>query len=110
MGGKYAWKLKHLLPRCGVKKPIPVQLSIAMLAGIRLAFVAGFPLVLLLPVYVAYYFLLAAGKVLFTDTLQSEIVNQGRATVQSLTTMLEAPSGILIYSLFGITSSAGQLQ
>lgn len=110
LGGKYAWKLKRLLSRCGVKKPIPAQFSIAMFAGILLAFVAGFPLAIMLPVYVAYYFLLAAGKVLFTDTLQSEVVNQGRATVQSLTAMLEAPSGILIYSLFGITSSFGQLQ
>jgi MFS family permease len=110
LGGRVAWKLKRMLGRLGLSRPIPVQLTIALCAGVFLSLVSGFPLLFLLPVYSLYYFLLAADKVLFTDTLQQEIRHQGRATVQSLTAMLETPFGILIYSLFGVTGRFGQLQ
>lgn len=110
LGGRFAWKLKRFLNQKGFTRPISVQLSLAVFAGSFLALAAGFPMLLMLPLYVLYYFLLSAGKVLFTNTLQTEVGHQGRATVQSLTAMLETPSGILIYSLFGVAGGFGQLQ
>ncbi len=110
LGGRAAWKIKNLLERKGFTRPISIQLNIAIFAGLLLALTAGFPILIMLPLYVLYYFLLSAGKVLFTDTLQTEVQYQGRATVQSLAAMLETPSGILIYSLFGVVGGFGQLQ
>lgn len=110
LGGRVAWKIKRFFNQRGLTKPIPVQIALSLGACLLLGLTACFPIVYVLPIYVLYYFLLSAGKILFTDALQSEIQQQGRATVQSLSAMLEIPFGILLYALFGVVGGFGQLR
>lgn len=110
LGGRVAWKVKQFLKRCGLGTPVAIQLSIGVGAALLLTVTAAIPFLYTLPLYILYYFLLSAGKVLFTDTLQAGIQDQGRATVQSLTAMLETPFGMLIYALFGAVGGFGKLQ
>jgi len=109
-GGRFAWRLKKILAKYHIKKPVSIQSFISVCAAVLIAATAVFPIIYMLPVYVLYYFILSAGKVLFTDTIQSEIHNEGRATVQSLTMMLEAPSAMFIYFLFGVAGKFTRLQ
>ena len=109
LGGYVAWRLKKIFLFFGISNPFSMQLWLAVIAGILLLFTAGFPIIFLLPLYGSYYFLMSCARVLFTDSLQKNIGDQGRATVQSLAMMLEAPGGILICAIFGIAGESDHL-
>lgn len=110
LGGYVAWRFKKLFLLLGINKPFIMQLYLALVSGLLLLFVAGFPVLFLLPLYGLYYFLMSCAKVLFTDSLQKSIEHQGRATVQSLAAMLEAPGAMLIYAIFATIGGFKNLQ
>jgi MFS family permease len=110
LGGRVAWRFKSLFIMLGITEPFPMQLYLAIVSGVMLLCAASYPILILLPIYGLYYFLMSCANVLFTDSLQQSIEHQGRATVQSLAAMLEAPGGMLIYAVFGVVGGFRHLQ
>lgn len=110
LGGYVAWRFKKLFKKLSITKPFIMQLCLAMISGVLLLFTAGFPVIALLPFYGMYYFLMSSARVLFTDSLQKNIEHQGRATIQSLASMLEAPGAMLIYAIIGIVGGNAYLR
>jgi hypothetical protein len=109
-GGRTAWRLKRALGGIGVKKPFSQLILLAFGAGTLLLLAAGVPTLWMLPAYGLFYFLMASGKVLFTENLQSSIRNEGRATVQSISSLLESPSAMLIYALIALVGGEDRLR
>jgi hypothetical protein len=110
IGGHLAWRFKDMFIKLGIIKPFSMQLYPAVVSGILLGLSSFYPLIILLPIYGGYYFVMSCTNVLLTDTLQEAIENQGRATVQSLASMLEGPGGMLIYAIFGAVGGFKYLQ
>jgi hypothetical protein len=110
LGGRGAYRFKKWFARLGIRSSFSIQLCLALILGAALGISAIYPYLTLLPLYGTFYFLMSAARVLFTDTLQQSIENQGRATVQSLASMVEAPGGILVYMVFGLVGGTGNLQ
>ncbi len=109
LGGIVAWRFKKLFIAIGITRQFSMQICLAVVSGLMLLFVAGYPILILLPIYGLYYFLMSCASVLFTDSLQQSIEHQGRATVQSLTALLESVGGILICSVFGVAGGFDHL-
>jgi hypothetical protein len=110
LGGGLAWRLKHAMDGLGVKQPFSRMILLAFGAGFLLLLSAGVPTLWMLPAYGLFYFLMAAGKVLFTENLQSSIRDEGRATVQSISSLLESPFAMLIYAMIAVVGGEDRLQ
>lgn len=110
LGGGAAFWIKKLLHALAFKHSFNMIWLLSIVAGIALFAAAYFKTLLLLPLYGLFYLLMASAKVIFDDAVQQEIEDQGRATIYSMTSLLENLAGIGLYAVFGLSASLSGLQ
>ena len=106
-GETLAWRIRRFLSFAMPDNKVNDILVTAAIGAALLLTAVLLPGPILLPAYGLFYFLLSSSRVLYGDSLQKSIDEEGRATVQSLSNLLVTPSAMAMFAVVGLAGSGG---